>query len=109
MSLKKILKIVSDHGRLVITDEEGEPKAVMMSLREYEKLASQTEYHELSDRIKKLSEETERLNDQILDAQKNDFIEDPDDLSVIEEEFDELPKRSSEENLYIEPIEEGRF
>ena len=89
MELKNLVNILKFGGRFMITDENGDPKAVLMSYQEFEDLMSEKVAGEL---VAKL-ESVEKVNAEITRAQMQDLR-----AEVIQEDFTQLT---------VEPIEDS--
>ena len=105
--LEKIIKLAKEeNGKVFVVDQNGDPQLVVMSIEEYEKLKSGDHFDRLSQKLESLAEQTESLNKQIIDIQKDETG----DIESVDEELytaSEIPSFSTEkfsDHLYIEPI-----
>lgn len=105
--MKKIARILQlakeEGGKVFVVDENGNPELVILSMKEYENLKHGLQYDRLSEKLAEITEQTEMLNNQITEIQKEE-VDDPE--TKIELPGEKSDFEIAEENLYIEPIEE---
>ena len=92
MELKNLVNILKFGGRFIITDHEGNPKAVLMDYKEFEDLMVDKVAGELAQKLNNI----EKVNREITQAQVADLREE-----VVREDF----VSSDSVDLTIEPIE----
>lgn len=101
-SIQKLMKLVEgEDGKIVIVDLEGNPKLVVMSVEEYERIRGNSSLQSLASRIDRIAAETEDLNRQITLAQMHDIsaVGEPDDMTT-----ESSGRDVADEQLYIEPL-----
>lgn len=97
--LKDILNLMADgRTKIVVVDDAGEPKFVILPHDEYESLADCSAQN-LGRRIEDLTQEAEDLNRKIKEAQ----MEDLENLPVAESGT-EAEAEESDDNYYIEAL-----
>lgn len=98
--LKDIFNLIrNESGRIFVLDESGAAGFVILTIEDYQNLKGRTHMEELSERVSKLSSQAEGLNRAILEAQMEDWSE------LEEPQVEISHEDSSQESLYIEPIE----
>jgi len=97
--LKDVLNLMADgRTKIVVVDDSGEPKFVILPHAEYESLA-ECSAQNLGQRIEDLTQEAEDLNRKIKEAQMEDLENTPVAVSGAEVEEEE-----SNDNYYIEAL-----
>lgn len=98
--LEKVSKFLEDgKTKVVVVDESGEPKFVIMSLSAYFELSDDSRIDGLSRKMADLTRQAEDLNRQISQAQMEDL-----DAVAQEKEVDEATSEQKEDSFYIEPL-----
>lgn len=90
MELKNLVNILKFGGRFIITDENGNPRAVLMAYDEFEELMVEKIAGKLAEDLKQV----EQVNAAITRAQLNDLREE-----VLREDFisvEPLPEQNEE-------------
>lgn len=100
-NLRKIFRLVAQERKpCFIAPEDGETVLVVLPLEEYQKLHSESKYETLVARVNELSRQTEQLNQEIIQAQMEEF----DDPEVDSLALDDKSSHTLTEAVYIEPI-----
>lgn len=98
MELKNLVNILKFGGRFIITDENGNPKAVLMSYNEFEELMVEKVAGKIIEDLK----DVENINAEITRAQLTDLREE-----VMREDFMITPQTvtfAGDPDIRVEPL-----